>query len=369
PGRYYGFQRLLESRLSDQTTLLTRKPPVQNVWSGLIYEYRGKSEFLHMLAITYREYVLMQLARGEHREAYVTIHTILWTLLLCTDGFWQSFSQERTANSVGEREKLSDTQQEKLFEEAIDNLLSLSLTHAGRAFAEARYNDARIHLRCLHLCSQGTEVLRKTLRQYQLAFEIPLNVERERKMSTTASGMLTQWCSQLLREAEEASGSLLESGKNYEAGIQKLKPFIDMQIPVKRVLVICLGWYNAWCLQIQRRNQSAFPNQLFTVIASASSIADQLIPLCAKGRGFLPENRAIALHLVWRGVTAYAPVGTVRNFYREALQWDASNRDAQQSLKNLPEEDEGDEFDEEEFDEEEDDDYFDDSFDYYDGSY
>lgn len=340
PGRYHGFQPFWRNH-SEQRSLS------RSAWRGCVYTNRNNSTFLHMLAITYREYVLMQMNKQIHEETYITINTILWGLLLCADGFWQSFSQERIANSAGERVSLSDIQREQLFEETIEHLFSLSRTHARRAFNESRYNDASIHLRCLHLCSQGTEVLRKKLLSYKLAFEIPLNGELAQKMSTAASDMLTQWCSQLLREAREALDSLPESGENYEVGLQKLKPFIDMQIPVKQVLITCLEWYNAWCFSIQS-------NRIPGIVAAASPVAEQLMPFCTKGRGYLPENRAIAEHLTWRGATTFAPIETVRNFYQEALQWNASDRDAQRLLKNLPEKEEG-----EEFDEEEDDDYFD----------
>lgn len=372
PGRYHGFQRVLESYPSLSTILSTHNPQLKSLWSGLVKEHCQDVHFLHMLAITYWEYTQTKLAKQIHIESYLTINAALWTLLLCTDTFWHDFSDTRITNNTGERENLSLPQQEQLFEEAIDCILSLSITHASRAFAEHRYKDARIHLRCLYLCSQGATVLQKTLQQYKLAFEIALNSERLQKMITRASGMLDKWCASLLKEAEEAFGSLdtlQEAGKNYEAAINKLMPFIDMRIPVKQVLVTCLDWYNDWCsssnLQIHAK---LAPFSVFlTIVHSASLIAEQLIPLCTKGLSFLPENRAIAQHLAWRGGTTHTSAPeTALNFYRDALQWDKTNSTAKRWLESLQENLKNDIEDEDEVDDEgedgvefDDDDYYD----------
>ncbi|MEO7021334.1 MAG: hypothetical protein ABI234_14345 [Ktedonobacteraceae bacterium] len=367
PGRYHGVQRVLEGHTDFQTRFSKLNTQPENVWNDLVYEYRQDVQFLHMLAILYQEYVQAHLAKHDHQKAYLTVHTILWTLLLCTDDFWHSFSQARIINNTEGRENLSNAQQEELFEKTITNMLFSHLTHARRAFNEARYNDAEIHLRCLYRCSQGVAKLQKTLQKYNLRFEIPLNTERLQKVITNASDMLNQWCTHLLKEAEEALGNiatLQKSGKNYEAGLHKLKHFIDMHIPLKQVLLTNIHWHNDWCGSSYRQihNNAASSKLLFTTVNAASRIVDQLILLSRKGYGFLPENRAIAQHFVWRGLTSDSQEAAL-HCYQTALQWDASNVNAQTFIKKLSEEtggkdtEEEDDDDDEEGEEEEEDRY------------
>ncbi len=337
PGRYRFLHEAIDERPALRRSLLDGKvKTIRSEWAQALADRQSDARFLHGLAVLYREKALAGLANGNAEPHHWVIGTALWSLLLCSDKFWHYFSQARsTSRETVERSDLGLEKQEALLEESLHGILSLHSTQGSRNFAANRYDQAVVHLRCLAICQDGRDVLLAALEEQGFHFKLAFDEARLERLQTTASELLDDWCATLVREADKAAEDAeafkrLPKGiqKNYEGGIKKLEPFINLNIPVKRVLRASLEWYNAWCYDLYLTHD---PERIQELMKPACAVADQLVALCIKLRGHTPENQSLSMHFLLRGFTCGDPEQAI-NEYREALAWNPANENAQKLL-------------------------------------
>lgn len=338
PGRYQFLEKGIEQHPKLVQALLDskREVSVQREWSQILADHQSDARFLHGLAVMYREQALASLERGKPDGHPWILSTTLWGLLLCTVEFWEYFSEARfTERNSGERLPLGPEQQDALFHKTLQGILSLHSTQGRRDLAAGRHEQAHVHLRCLDLCRTGGEALVVTLDEYSLPVNLNLEDSRLQRVTSIARNLLDDWGATLVREAEkvtedaEAIKSLPKGiRKNYEGGIRYLEPFIKLNIPEVRVLRTSLEWYNDWCYDLYVTREI---ERIKALMLSARLVADQLAPLCIKGRGYPPENQALSQHFLLRGFATDEPEHATKE-YKEALEWNPGNDNAEQLL-------------------------------------
>jgi hypothetical protein len=370
PGRYHCLELIItqHSRLIKDVLMqsASSKEDIKGAWGRIVKKLASDVRFLHIRAVIYRDHALANLLKQEPDEFYLISSTGLWILLLCSEQFWVYFSEARVTNASGERQSLTEFQQEELFHDALNRIFALHSTFATQAFATEHYEHARIHLHCLNICRQGKEKLIETLQEYRLDYPIPTDDYRLAWATKRANSIFEEWCTKLVREAESVTKDAdaikaLPDGirKNYEGGIRILEPFIKLNIPVVRVLNTCLDWYNEWFFDL--RTEDKFWS-IYALMDSASTIAEQLIPLCIKGFGYKPENQILSEHFRWKFFLSYNSREQIKAIeeIKEALAWNPANEIASRWLKEIEngDEDEGeDEYDNEEGEDEDEDGY------------
>lgn len=311
---------------------------VRREWSKALAGQRANPRFLHGLAVLYREQSLAELDSSRSDEPAWLFSTALWAALLAGEEFWEYFSPDRTTVTGGdERRRLEAIEQDRLRDSSMRSILGLHRDRGSRDLAAGRRDLARLHARCLDLCRSGQKAVAETLSGYGLRTDLRPNVERVEQIASLADGLLDDWCSGLVREADrivddpDAIQRLPEGiRKNYEGGINHLAPFIGLGIPVVRVLRASLDWYNEWCYDLHVTKQR---NRITALMTPARAVADKLVPLCTKARGHLPENQALSQHFLLRGfITQDKDPKQASEEYRQALTWNPANQNAQELL-------------------------------------
>ncbi|GHO65069.1 hypothetical protein KSC_039610 [Ktedonobacter sp. SOSP1-52] len=344
PGRYHCLEEIIERKAALRKALRSKDEfNIKSAWGHVVQQYQRDSRFLHIRALIYKEMVLQDI-QAMHAISVNTplISTILWILLLCTEEFWAYFAKNRIASKERERVTLDEVLQEQLFLDALDTILSHHSTEAHSAFKQHNYSSAKMHLDCLDLCCQGDEKLIQTLRGRKIPFDSPRDQRRLKQAITQAEMLLNEWCTALIQEAKNILKNpevikTLPSGipLNYEGGIQVLEPFIRLDIPVTRILTLCLEWYNEWCIKLSWRNEF---KRIQGLTLQAQDIANRLAQLAKKGQDYKPENQVLAWHFFWQGEIAIH-IEEKKNKYKEALLWNSTFRNAQDRLKQLLEDD------------------------------
>ena len=341
PGRYHFFGNIIKQRpLLLQSLLDGNKARIQSEWSQVLQVYQADVHFLHALSILYWESAQAKFARQEEAEQDWVISTVLWVLLLSCEEFWDAFSQERWTNEQGERLPLDEKQQEDLMHDALEDILSLHSTYGKQSFAAGRYEQAKVHVRCLDMCRGKGKQLLPLLRAYGIQFGLALDEQRLDWVTVQAGKELDEWCVGLVAEAEKETNDAdaikqLPQGirKNYAGGIRILELFIALHIPIVRVLSSCLGWYNEWSYDVYVLKNT---EQLKKLVASGRAVADQLIPLCMKEQAYTKENQRISQHFLLRGFALDSLKDAIPE-YREALAWNPANVNAAELLMEAEE--------------------------------
>jgi tetratricopeptide (TPR) repeat protein len=311
--------QLREVLVANRTGALGRE------WKRLMAQHQGDAHFLHAIAVIYRE------------QARWTVSTPLWAVLLSSREFWTYFSDSRfVERGSGRRRDLTEDEQCVLLNELVRVILSVHRTQGAREFAAGNMASARVHLGCLDVCRCGGEALLSALDEQGQACKLTFEAQRLQRVREIADDLLDDWCAALVREAEkeasdpEAIRNLAEGiRKNYKGGILRLQPFIDLKIPVNRVLHKSLHWYNDWCYDLYVKRDL---EGIRTILNSARTVADQLIPRCTQGRDFEAANQVLSQHFLLRGFAHDGPLEGAIDAYKEALRWNAANTDARQLL-------------------------------------
>jgi tetratricopeptide (TPR) repeat protein len=367
PGRYV----FLESVIREDQQLLDAllkeaRASALSQWQQALEGSGSDVQFHHGLAVLYQEQAVESFNRGVPDERLWLMSTALWLHLLCTDEFWEYFSRARlTERESSSRKDLDEAQQKALFQEAWQSILLLHNNYGRQDYAAGRYAQAGIHLKCLDLCRKDEKTIAKTLSglgiPYKLeasknkrkgveakkVFDVMANSEKKKASASSfdsgrldavksmAEGFLDDWGNTLVSEAEKITDNPeaiknLPPGirKNYQGGIRYLQPFIDIGIPVSRILRASLLWYCDWCYDLYTREDLKSVKEL---MVPSRKVADMLAPLCIKARGYMPENQALSTHYMLRGFTAGDPDQMIKE-YEEALEWNPSNDNAQQLL-------------------------------------
>lgn len=324
PGRH----RVLEDVVEDnpalfQALLDDERKPVLRAWAASLRKRGSDVRFAHALAVLYRERALDEIARDNSSDSVLVFATTLWSLLLSTKAFWR----RQSGRTPAEEAVLRDT--------VVRELLTLHVTIGSRKLAEGAVETARPHLSCLADCRAGAPALTRALKEFGLPYTLAANEQQSAEVSAIAENLLGGWCADVLRVARKAvddpaaiAGLPEGIRRNYQGGIRHLEPFVRTGVPVARILRTGLEWYNEWCFSLYDRQEIAGIRKLLT---SSAAFADQLIPLCGKGSGHLPENQALSQYYLFRGFAAdgLEPALTA---YRESLAWNPANANAQDLL-------------------------------------
>lgn len=336
-GRYNFLKEEIEQRPEFFKKLLHgNNDLILDDWAAVLKKNKSNVQFLHGLAVIYREHALNAPAHDESSGNCWFFSTMLWALLFCTEEFWNYFSIDRiTDRNTGDRLPLEPEQQETLMMQALEGILSLHSSIGSRELNASRYDNAQIHLQCLDICRKGEAALLEELCSRGIFFELNPVEKRIQKLKNTADEILDDVCVTLVREAEkhtsdaEAIKALPEGiRKNYDGGIQHLKAFILMDIPNIRVFRKSLEWYNEWCYDLYVTSKM---DQVKELMKPAIEIADVLITMCTKGNAYTPENQALSQHFLFRGFTSDDPENALSD-YEEALAWNVANENAKQLL-------------------------------------
>ena len=324
--------QLLQALLDDNTETIQFK------WLQALLTNQSDVHFLHGLAALYWECALASLTEGKQEGDLWFRSTALWALLLSAEAFWEYFSEarftpEKPANA--QRRSLDETEQKDLMKKSLQTILSLHSSNGSKDFAGRRYEQAYIHLRCLDLCRNGEEVLVETLRKYGVHWSLSLDKQRLEQVINHAEELLDGWCLTFVQEAEKIAHDAetikrLPQGirQNYEGGIGHLEPFIKLKIPVVRVLIACLDWYNDWCYDLYVTKDI---RRIKELMQPAGIVADQLIPQSTKGLAYRRENQVLSQHYLLRGFTTDDPEKAIKE-YEEAVEWNSANANAEQLL-------------------------------------
>ena len=300
-GRYRILGEIIEQHPPLYQALRANKPQaITKAWTQVLKAHQSDVRFLHTLGILYWENAQTSFAKQQIAEQDWTIGTAVFILLLCSDEFWDYFSQERWTTEQGERIALTKKQQEDTMRSILDDLLSTHRIYGKQSFTAGRYKLAQEHVHCLTMCQTDRKACLEVLRKYGLFCALTQNTERSEQITTQASKILDEWCAELVKEAEQATGNAdeikaLPEGirKNYKGGINVLMHFIDLNIPFIRILTPALEWYNEWSYDLYISRATA---ELESIVQSAQTIADQLILLCSKEQSYTQENKAISQH-------------------------------------------------------------------------
>jgi tetratricopeptide (TPR) repeat protein len=325
-GRYAIFDEAVAASPQLRETLLSpRDANIGREWQRLRTERQSNVRFLHALAVLYRE------------QACWAVSAPLWAALFSSRDFWDYFGNSRfTDRTTGERRALTEDERGTIFNQTLGAILSLHRIQGSREFAAGRYDTARVHLNCLDVCRSGGENLVKVLEGQGQPWGLKLDPDLSGRVTKLAAELLDNWCAALVHEAEKETENPeaikdLPQGirKNYEGGIDRLAPFINLNIGVVRVLHNSLLWYNDWCYDLYVKRELQPIREL---LQPACKVADKLIPLCIQGRDFEPANQALSQHFLLRGFASDGPPERAMEAYKEALRWNAANTNARQLL-------------------------------------
>lgn len=336
PGRYHVISRFIETYPQLKRVLLAGYDSgfVKYEWKQAIELHRDDYHLFHVLAVIYREHALASLLNKTHEQSLFVISTALWTLLLSSESFWHYFSYKRRADKQGNRIDLTDWQREALWRDALENIFSLHINQATRAFAEENTYNVRLHLHCLNLCQQGLAVLQRTLQTYGIAFSLNLSQTKAEVAAKLASKLLNDWYMSLIHNAEKQMQEQIPPPglrKSYKVGINSLLLFIKASTASRPVLTKCLQWYNEYLSDLLVHERYREFNQ---VLDEAQDVAEPLVQLAEKGKGFKPENQALSSYIVWQSYLCKETSESIKTL-EEAIKWNPFNTFAQDILTKI----------------------------------
>lgn len=337
-GRYRAIDQVIGQHPQLATALVSNDhEQIKHEWNLVQQEHQAEVPFMHLICVLYREVALAKLARQEDTERDWEVSTALWVLLLSSETFWYYFALMRGINERGERSTLDPLQQEEVWNDALDTILTFHSISGKKDFAAGNYQRARIHLRCLDQCRVGEQYLRSSLNTYGLPYAIDIDNRRMRYVSSQAGKLLNEWGTSLLIDAEKAVQNAeaiknLPSGirQNYRGGIELLEPFILLDVPIARVLGTCLDWYNAWSYDLYL---NAGKQEMQRIVMRASAIADRMLPLCEKKNAYAPENQALARHLNYRGYVRDNSLLAIQD-YKASISWSPGYTNSEEMLED-----------------------------------
>ncbi|MGH3244454.1 MAG: hypothetical protein ACRDNL_29050 [Spirillospora sp.] len=309
PGRYAALEGAIASNPGLRDTLLSDDATAEAEWRRHVDASAEDIELHHTLAVLYRERALARLARTGADAGSLTGATVLWVLLLSTEAFWERFD--------------AGTDESVLRAGLARELLDLHAERGARALTAGDTAVARDHLACLHACRSGAEVPRTMVGDLlRIPYWHLVDDDRLGEIAGVATELLDAWCSDVIDGADRLTRERIPEGQsaNYEAGIDRLKPFIGLGVAFPRALATGLEWHNEWCYVDFRAERA----RAAEILRSARDFADGLEPHCVKGDGRVPENRALSEHYVLRAVVSGDPAEDARCL-DIALEWNPDN--------------------------------------------
>ncbi|MEV7426079.1 hypothetical protein [Streptomyces sp. NPDC091212] len=280
----------------------------------------------HTLAVLYRDMALGAPAPTARAGGALAHATVLWALLLGSWGFWEQHGEEPAG--PGTETRLRGAVCRELF--GMHRRLGAEALRAGDA------DTARLHLLVLESAREGGSAVRSLLRDFGMPWSPAVDARRWAEISALAGTVTDEWCAEVVRTAEKATTNTaaiaeLAEGidKDYESGIRGLEPMIGLGIPLPRLLRTALEWHNGLqnCFY-----QMGSGEDVRKVTGRARKLADALVPLCVPGKGHVPDNRALGMHFVDRGLFVAQDNRAAIALWEEALKWDPGNTSAHQLL-------------------------------------
>jgi hypothetical protein len=353
PGRYHLLEQVIERSPKLLQALLDNNAGViQREWTLTLKQYQTDVRFLHLLAVAYWECALTSLTSQKDAERYWLFSTALWALLLSSSAFWHYFSEARYTPIKGEeRQTLTTEQMDNLLRNALGDMFVLHWTEGSRNFEKSLHapdrqtqewlrGRARVHLQCINLCCADEQAVIAVLNGYGISWSLRIDKGKLEMVANQARKVLDRWCAMLVEEADIAtkdSESMKHLPKGvriaYQEGISRLTAYIQLNVPVIRVLITCLDWYNDWCYDLYLLGDIARIKEL---MQSVRSVAEQLIPLSVKSQDHRQENRALSQHFLFRGFITDDPRAAIKEF-EEAISWDSTNSNAKKLLEDSKE--------------------------------
>ncbi|MGK5557687.1 hypothetical protein ACSNOI_39385 [Actinomadura kijaniata] len=308
-GRHRPLEAVVEAEPTLREALLDgNRPAITRRWRRCLAARAADVPLLHDLAVLYRERALAEIARGGEAGEELSVATGLWALLPVP------------AEHAAARDQITG------------ELVGLHAAQGAHALAAGRSDAARLHLRCLEACRSGPAALAALLAD----LGVPVAVTADTTgLGHRVTAAFDRWCADLVDRARarltdpEAIARLPEGvPEDYENAIGTLAPIVRLGIAAPDLLSTGLGWHNDWCYSLYSRKDAA---GLRRVLRSAREFADLLAPHCVPDRGHLPENRALSVHHLFRGVVADNDADAVAA-YEEALRWNRDNDNAAELL-------------------------------------
>ncbi|WP_326720541.1 hypothetical protein OHT59_14600 [Streptomyces sp. NBC_00243] len=327
PGRYAALEAAVEAHPGLLRALgADAAGRVEQSWADCLHTLEYDVRLHHTLALLYRGMALGAPSPTARAGRYLARATVLWTLLLASEGFWEQHGEAPAGPEAEAR--LRDTVCQELFD--MHRKLGAEALQAGER------DTARLHLKVLDAARQGESAVRELLRGHGIPWTMAVDAERWAEISALAGSVTDDWCAEVIQTAEKAvkdpaAIARLSEGidKDYESGIRKLEPLIGLGVPLPRLLQTGLDWYNGLqtCLYQMRETE-----EMRKVVGRARKFADALAPLCTPGQGYLPANSALGAHFVDRGLYIAQNNRTAVVAYETALKWDPGNASAPQLL-------------------------------------
>ncbi|WP_067831655.1 hypothetical protein [Actinomadura kijaniata] len=308
-GRHRPLEAVVEAEPALREALLDHdRPAITRRWRRCLAARAADVPLLHDLAVLYRERALAEIARSGEVGEDLAVATGLWALLPVP------------AEHAAARDQITG------------ELVGLHAAQGAHALAAGRSDAARLHLRCLEACRSGPAALAALLNDLGVPAAVTADTTGPRRQ---ASAALDRWCADLVDRARsrltdpEAIARLPEGiPEDYENAIATLAPLARLDVPEPGLLSTGLGWHNDWCYCLYSRKDA---DGLRRVLESAREFADRLAPHCVPDRGHLPENRALSIHHLFRGVVADGDPDCIAA-YEEALRWNRDNDNAAELL-------------------------------------
>jgi hypothetical protein len=351
PGRYLFLVQAIEEHPALREALLQNESAmaVQMQWAVLLRDSAREIAFLHGLAVIYRERVLREWAqvsqgRQQSDEKVLLLNILLWSLLLCTDEFWQHFTQIHSTRQDASGQVISVQRSNELMQQAVEELLSRHSIAARRYLREGRIQAARPHLHCLELCCSGTGALVEKLRTFGLTYGLTVDETRMQFLKEQAQKHSDQCFDEQLQDAYNTTVNsevvkALPDGmrKYYDGGIRQLEPFLELlhelddKKRIREVLLTCLEWYVEWFDDLWRQQMC---EGLIDTAISAFALGEKFRALCTKSEGrIMSEQRAISSYLTYEALTEQ--IASAAPMLKEALEWNPYNNFARHCIDEV----------------------------------
>ncbi|MBO0913161.1 tetratricopeptide repeat protein [Streptomyces laculatispora] len=331
PGRYAALEAVVQNDAKLLGALRSGgRKGVRRSWEDSVRNREYDVRVHHTLALLYRGMALGEPASAARAGGHLARATVLWTLLLASEEFWEQHGG--TPAGPQARTRLRATVCQELFD--LHRKLGAEALQAGEK------GTARLHLRVLEAARTGEPAVDGLLREFGIPWSVAVDAALWAESSTLAGSVIDAWCAEVIKSAEKtlrdpAAIAKLSDGidKDYESGIRGLEALIGLGVPLPRLLQTGLHWYNELQNCLYRMGRA---DENRKVSGKARKFADALAPLCTPGKGYLPANSALGEHFVYRGLYVAQDGRTAAVAYETSLKWDPGNVSAPQLLAEAP---------------------------------
>jgi hypothetical protein len=288
----------------------------------------------HALAIILREEGLRRALETQEPADPLAAASLLFSLLFSSPKFRADFCKQRVfAEPATQRVDLPSRDATGLFERCLKDFFELHRTMGERDFAEKADIRARVHLALLTTCASGGDEPKRLLASY--SFDFPFDMERDMAEQTRqlARASLDRWIDVVLQDADKALADPAaiarekKLSKHFVGAIDHVERFLKLGVDNERLANSVLDWYNDWCFELHALKDEG---ALRKVCSKAEPAATRLKRFAKKGAGHLPANQAISKHCLIQGALEEAERDVP--IFREALEWNPGNHNAQQLL-------------------------------------